>query len=64
MMKKCLRCNTEMKVADLGVGGAYALLEQRKKGFQSKVCGVDAYVCPNCGYVELVAEKPEIFNEK
>lgn len=41
--------------------GSYPQVEEFKKGFNAKVCLVDTYVCPKCGHLELVAEKPEIF---
>lgn len=63
MERNCLRCNEVMKVAELSAGTGYAKLEQKGKGINAKVCFVDAYVCPKCGYVEVVAQKPEIVCE-
>lgn len=63
MERKCTNCNIEMKNASLSSNGGYALLEEIKRGFNRKVCGVNAYVCPKCGYIELIAEKPEIFDK-
>lgn len=59
---KCCKCNAEMFTANANVGGVYALtLTQTKKSVweADKRCGVICYVCPDCGYIELYAEKPK-----
>lgn len=63
MERNCLRCDGKMKFAELGAGDSYVRLEQKGKGFKAKVSFVDTYVCPKCGYVELVAQNPKIVNE-
>ena len=37
------------------------ILTNKKKGIweSEKRCYVFCYVCPNCGYIELYAEKPK-----
>ncbi len=53
-----------MKAADL-LGGMQApvVLSAKKKSIwdSSKFCAVECYVCPQCGYIQLKAEKPELF---
>ncbi|SMD15269.1 hypothetical protein [Sporomusa malonica] len=63
MQRNCTNCNVEMKNALLSANGGYVLVEEIKKGFGAKVCGVVTYVCPKCGHIELVAERPEIFDK-
>lgn len=60
---ECMKCKTEMIIAtlkadSLGVG---AYLTKKKKGiFESeKRSSVTCYVCPQCGYIELNADKPQ-----
>ena len=60
MERKCTNCNVEMKNASLSANDGYALVEEIKKGFNRKVYGVNTYVCPKCGHIELVADKPEM----
>ena len=60
MKRNCLRCNENMKVSELSSGEGYVRLEQKGKGFNSKVSLVDTYVCPKCGYIEMVSQNPEI----
>lgn len=62
MERKCINCNIVMNKAKFSAG-AYAQVEELNKGFNAKVCLVDTYVCPKCGHIELVAEKPEMFNK-
>ncbi len=57
----CINCKDQMGKAWMNSGAGVLILEQPKRGLSRKACGVDVYVCPNCGYVELVAEKPELF---
>ena len=63
MKRNCLRCNEDMKVAELSAGTGYVQLEQKGKGFNAKVSLVDTYVCSKCGYIEMVAQNPEIVSE-
>lgn len=63
METKCAKCNADMKRAALSANGGYVLAEEIKKGFKRNVCGVNAYICPKCGYIELYADKPEIFDK-
>ena len=37
------------------------IIGQPIKGFKRKACGIETYVCSNCGHVEFVAEDKEIF---
>lgn len=50
-----------MKTAWVNTGAGVLILEQPVKGLKRKACGIDVYVCPNCGHLEFVAEKPELF---
>jgi rubrerythrin len=63
MERKCMKCNAGMKKALLSANGGYVLAEEIKKGFNRNVSTVDTYVCPKCGYIEMYAEKPEIFDK-
>ena len=59
---KCCKCNTEMYKANLTGNTLYSLiLTQPKKSVweSEKRCGTVCYVCPDCGYIELYAEKPK-----
>lgn len=62
MERKCIRCNIVMNKAKFSAG-EYAQVEEINKGSKAKVCLVDTYVCPKCGNIELVAEKPEMFDK-
>ncbi|MFT5875271.1 MAG: DNA-directed RNA polymerase subunit RPC12/RpoP [Clostridium sp.] len=63
MNKECLRCKTKMEEAYQA--NSHSFIIQRKepglKGVFAKTSEVNVLVCPNCGYVELTASKPEIF---
>ncbi|WP_052301852.1 hypothetical protein [Butyrivibrio proteoclasticus] len=68
---KCIHCDTEMITANMDTGmtvGSYFYLWNKEKGiFNSrKTTTVKVYVCPDCGYIELRAEKPEnlVINKK
>lgn len=63
MEKKCTKCDIEMNKASLIGSGVDVLVAKIKKGFNTKVSCIDTYVCPKCGYIELFAEKPEIFDK-
>ena len=61
---KCIHCDTEMITANMDTGmtvGSYFYLWNKEKGiFNSrKTATVKVYVCPECGYIELRAEKPK-----
>lgn len=62
MERECIRCNIKMNKARFSAG-EYAQVEALQKGLNTQICLVDTYVCPKCGYIELVAEDPEIFNK-
>jgi len=64
-MINCMNCKIEMTKAFLNSGGGVFLLEnmKREKFFSRKTSPVSVYVCPSCGRVELMAEKPEIFKD-
>lgn len=59
---ECLRCKGEMITAKLrgDMVGSEVLLTNKKKGILEveKRSGVECYVCPKCGYVELKATNP------
>ena len=61
---KCIHCDTEMITANMDTGmtvGSYFYLWNKEKGiFNSrKTATGKVYVCPECGYIELRAEKPK-----
>lgn len=59
---KCSKCETEMFSAKVCGSNLYPLmLSNQKKGIwePEKRCFVLCYVCPECGYIELYAEKPK-----
>lgn len=62
MVRECMNCNIEMKGASVNTGAAFVLMEL-KKGFGAKASTINAYVCPKCGHIELVAGNPEIFDK-
>ena len=62
---KCIHCDTEMITANMDTGittGSLFCLWNKEKGlFNSrKQSAVKVYVCPECGYIELRADKPKI----
>jgi predicted RNA-binding Zn-ribbon protein involved in translation (DUF1610 family) len=59
--RECINCKQPIKPAWINTGAGVLVLEQPIKGLKRKACGVKAYVCPNCGHVELVADNPELF---
>lgn len=61
MVRNCVNCKSEMIEVFNTAGGAPLLLQEKKKGFGAKCSAVKTFVCPNCGHVEFVAEKPELF---
>ena len=59
---KCNKCDTEMFNAKLTGNLIHPLmLTNKKPGVwePEKRSNVLCYVCPNCGYIELYAEKPK-----
>ena len=59
---RCAKCDTEMFNAKLTGNHLYPLiLTNKKNGIwePEKRCNVLCNVCPNCGYIELYAEKPK-----
>ena len=64
MNKECLRCKTEMKEVKQANAPSF-IIEKKKKDNRSALeqrSGVNLFVCNKCGYLEFVANKPEIFN--
>lgn len=58
----CLRCNQKMKLCYLNCGDFKITLREKSKkdlknlfGFSENFSGIDAYVCLNCGHIELFA---------
>ena len=60
-MRKCLRCDKEMKENyDVKVEGAAYGLKITKPGiFKDNLEKVHAAVCPECGYLEFYLENTE-----
>lgn len=60
-MRKCLRCNNEMKVNyDVKVEGAAYGLKITKPGiFKDNLGKVHAAVCSVCGYLEFYLEETD-----
>lgn len=60
-MRKCLRCNKEMKENyDVKVEGAAYGLKITKPGiFKDNLGKVHAAVCPECGYLQFYLENTE-----
>lgn len=62
---ECTKCKNEMKKVTFATGavstGAY--LWYKKKGIfeTEKVSTVSCYVCVECGKIEFIADKPQIF---
>ena len=59
---QCTKCDTEMFNAKLTGDILHpVMLTNKKDGIwePEKRCYVLCYVCPNCGYIELYAEKPK-----
>lgn len=60
----CTKCNAEMKTVTIaGTMGTPFYLRHKPSGFLSaeKRSGIECYVCPDCGYIELKAVNPEVF---
>lgn len=61
---ECLKCKTTMFDAQIK-GDLYGLglyLTNKKKGLleSEKRTAISCFVCPNCGYIELKAETPQV----
>ena len=59
---RCTKCDTEMFNARLTGNTLYPLiLTNKKNGIweSEKRCYALCYVCPECGYIVLYAEKPK-----
>lgn len=62
---KCIHCDTEMITANMETeipSGSVFFLWNKKKGILNPMrkSPVIVYVCPECGYIELRADKPKI----
>ena len=57
-MRKCIRCESEMKESyDVKAeGGAYGLKITKQGIFKDNLGKVHAAVCPECGYLEFYIE--------
>lgn len=60
--RKCLRCNTQMKLSETEKNKEVMLYSTGL--LFTKKTEADMMVCPSCGYCELVARDPSIFNKK
>ena len=60
-MRKCLRCNSEMKEDyDVKVeGAAYGLKITKPDIFKENLGKVHVAVCSNCGYLEFYLEETD-----
>ena len=62
MNRNCKECKIEMKEAFINPGwGLFVLQRVAKAGLFTKQSKINTLVCPNCGYIEFMAEKPELF---
>lgn len=62
-MRKCLRCNTEMKEGyDVKVrGGAYGVIISKGKGvFSKRLKAPNVAICPKCGEISLYLDPKNI----
>lgn len=62
--RECLRCKEEMIEARIIAKGGISLMKSPINFFNNKRSYLTALVCPACGYVEWIAETPEVFTEK
>lgn len=60
--RKCLRCNSDMKLSEVNKGSEMMLYSTGL--LFTKKTEADIMACPQCGYCELVARDPAIFNNK
>lgn len=63
MDRKCIKCNNDMKKAYISAESNPVTVQVINNKFFAKFSDVNAYVCPKCGHIELVAVKPEIFDK-
>ena len=60
---ECMKCKAKMLKAKLkgDVVGTVVYLTTKKEGLfaTEKNSSVSYYVCPKCGYIELVADNPQ-----
>jgi predicted nucleic-acid-binding Zn-ribbon protein len=62
MKRNCKDCEIEMKEAFINPGlGMFVLQHDFKSKLFDKLSKINTLVCPNCGYIEFKAEKPELF---
>lgn len=57
----CIKCGTEMKRARVTIYGGISIQNASAKPHYGGDSNVLSYCCPNCGFIEYYAEKPEIF---
>ncbi len=59
-MRKCLRCNVEMKEGLVVMtAGGYAVDVREKGMFKGSLGKISAAVCPECGYLETYLQDLE-----
>ena len=60
-----MKCGGGMKAVEMrtGMHGSPAVVSAKKKSIadSTKGCAVECHVCPECGYIELKASKPGLF---
>lgn len=66
MVYSCPKCNTSMKKTKLvSFRNAHvAIRKEQSTLFGPNESSISSYVCPDCGYIELYADKPEKFLDK
>ncbi len=63
---KCIKCDTEMVMAELTGNNIYpVLLRNKRKGLLDAEKNIDVlcHVCPECGYIELYAKTPQMLKD-
>lgn len=64
---QCFKCKADMKVVKLigDVTGMPVYIANKKKGILNPETrsNVECFVCPQCGYIELKAEQPDLFTK-
>lgn len=60
---KCVRCDKNLRKVELSNGFHPVYVKYTEKGMfgQEYSSPLNAYVCPKCGHMEFIAEKPEVF---
>lgn len=65
---KCEKCGQKMEKAHISAstGGKICVANPESKNILGgmKTSDINVYVCPECGYIELYAAKPEVFKVK